>query len=182
MFLEINNIHKFYGEGENRAEVLKGVSAGLERGQICVLLGPSGSGKSTLLNIIGGIERADDGFVAVDGERTGAMKEKQLALYRRRHLGYVFQFYNLIPNLTVRKTLRWERICQKIPWTWRTCFKRWDFGNIRIKFQASFQGDSSRELLSGGQSSRIPIYCCATSRRVLWTINPQKKFCGSSKR
>ena len=105
MQLEIQDIHKFYGEGENRIEVLKGITANVEEGRICVLLGPSGSGKSTLLNIIGGIETAEQGYIAINGEKIADMKEKQLSLYRRNHLGYVFQFYNLIPNLTVRENI-----------------------------------------------------------------------------
>ena len=105
MYLEINNLHKFYGNGENRAEVLKGISTGVDKGQICVLLGPSGSGKSTLLNIIGGIDSAEEGYVSINGEKIEDMNEKKLSLYRRRHLGYVFQFYNLIPNLTVKENI-----------------------------------------------------------------------------
>lgn len=105
MFLELNAIEKYYGEGENRVRVLQGITASVEKGKICVLLGSSGSGKSTLLNIIGGIEKADGGSVSINGEKLENMKEKKLSLYRRNHLGYVFQFYNLIPNLTVRENI-----------------------------------------------------------------------------
>ena len=77
----------------------------VEKGEICVLLGPSGSGKSTLLNIIGGIDSADSGDIWINGERTADMKERGLTLYRRKHLGYIFQMYNLIPNLTVRENI-----------------------------------------------------------------------------
>lgn len=105
MFLEINNLEKYYGEGESRVRVLQGITTGVEKGNICVMLGSSGCGKSTLLNIIGGIETPDGGTVSIDGEVLGKMKEKQLSLYRRKHLGYVFQFYNLIPNLTVRENI-----------------------------------------------------------------------------
>ena len=105
MFLEIEKINKYYGEGENRNHVLKDVTTGVEKGKICVLLGPSGSGKSTLLNIIGGIDEADGGNIIIDGAKLEDMKEKQLSLYRRKHLGYVFQMYNLIPNLTVKENI-----------------------------------------------------------------------------
>ena len=105
MFLEIHDLRKGFGEGENRTEVLKGISFEVERGEICVLLGPSGSGKSTLLNIIGGIDNADAGYVAIDGERTADMSEKVLTSYRRKHLGYVFQMYNLIANLNVKENI-----------------------------------------------------------------------------
>ena len=85
--------------------VLKGLDLDIEKGEFCVLLGPSGSGKSTLLNIIGGIDGADEGSITIEGERLEDMTEKKLSLYRRKHLGYIFQMYNLIPNLTVRENI-----------------------------------------------------------------------------
>ena len=105
MFLEIHDLKKSFGSGNNRTEVLKGIEFTANKGEICVLLGPSGSGKSTLLNIIGGIDSPDDGYVAIEGEKMKDMTEKALTRYRRRHLGYIFQMYNLIPNLTVRENI-----------------------------------------------------------------------------
>lgn len=105
MFLEISGIKKHFGEGESHVEVLKGIDIGIEKGEICVLLGPSGSGKSTLLNIIGGIDSADSGYIAINGEKTAEMSEKTLTLYRRKHLGYIFQMYNLIPNLNIKENV-----------------------------------------------------------------------------
>ena len=105
MFLEISGIKKHFGEGESRVDVLKGIDAQIEKGEICVLLGPSGSGKSTLLNIIGGIDNPDSGYISINGERTADMNEKALTLYRRKHLGYIFQMYNLIPNLNIKENI-----------------------------------------------------------------------------
>ena len=105
MFLEVRELKKSFGIGDNKTDVLKGIDFGIERGEICVLLGPSGSGKSTLLNIIGGIDDADSGYVSINGEKTVDMNEKKLTLYRRKHLGYVFQMYNLIPNLSVKENI-----------------------------------------------------------------------------
>ncbi len=105
MFLEIKGIKKSFGSGSSHVDVLKGLNLEIEKGEICVLLGPSGSGKSTLLNIIGGIDWADEGSICIDGERLENMNEKKLSLYRRKHLGYVFQMYNLISNLTVRENI-----------------------------------------------------------------------------
>ncbi|MDO4314053.1 MAG: ABC transporter ATP-binding protein [Eubacteriales bacterium] len=105
MFLEIDQIRKSFGSGDNRVEVLKGIDLQVDRGEICVLLGPSGSGKSTLLNIIGGIDSADSGSISIAGEKTVDMNEKKLTLYRRKHLGYIFQMYNLIPNLNVKENI-----------------------------------------------------------------------------
>ena len=105
MFLEIRGIKKSFGTGDSRVNVLKGLDLNIEKGEFCVLLGPSGSGKSTLLNIIGGIDGADKGSITIEGERLEDMTEKKLSMYRRKHLGYIFQMYNLIPNLTVRENI-----------------------------------------------------------------------------
>ena len=105
MFLEIHHVRKSFGEGENRVEVLKGIDLAIEKGEFCVLLGASGSGKSTLLNIIGGIDEADSGDICIRETKLADMNEKALTLYRRNHLGYIFQMYNLIPNLTVRENI-----------------------------------------------------------------------------
>ena len=105
MHLQLIDIHKSFGSGESRTEVLRGISCAIVPGSITILLGPSGSGKSTLLNIIGGIDGADEGNIVIDGERMADMSERRLTQYRRRHLGYIFQMYNLIPNLTVRENI-----------------------------------------------------------------------------
>ena len=105
MFLTVKDLKKSYGSTSNKVEVLKGINFEVEKGEICVLLGPSGSGKSTHLNIIGGIDDADLGYVSIDSEKTKDMKEKELTRYRRKHLGYVFQMYNLIPNLNVKENI-----------------------------------------------------------------------------
>ena len=90
---------------KRQVEVLKGIDIEIEKGEFCVLLGPSGSGKSTLLNIIGGIDAADEGYISINGEKTADMNEKALTLYRRKHLGYIFQMYNLIPNLNIKENI-----------------------------------------------------------------------------
>ena len=105
MFLEVKEVRKSFGIGDSKVEVLKGLNLEIAKGEFCVLLGPSGSGKSTLLNIIGGIDAADEGSIVIDGEQLEDMTEKNLSLYRRKHLGYIFQMYNLIPNLSVRENI-----------------------------------------------------------------------------
>lgn len=104
-FLKVSNVFKAYGEGDSRQEVLRGMDFSVAKGEFCVLLGPSGSGKSTLLNIIGGIDSADEGYISINGDKLKDMDEKALTEYRRKHLGYVFQLYNLIPNLTVKENI-----------------------------------------------------------------------------
>ena len=105
MYLKIDNIKKSYGIGDSRVDVLKGINCGVNKGEICVLLGPSGSGKSTLLNILGGIDKADSGSVTIGEDKIENFNDKQLSQYRRKHLGYIFQSYNLVPNLTVRENI-----------------------------------------------------------------------------
>ena len=106
MLLEVKALSKKYGEGDNAFYAVDHVDMSVNEGEICVILGQSGSGKSTLLNIIGGIETADSGSVLIDGKDLTKLKPKKLALERRKNIGYIFQFYNLVPNLNVRENIR----------------------------------------------------------------------------
>ena len=148
MFLEIKGIKKHYGEGESRVEVLNGKDIEVNKGEIVVLLGPSGSGKSTLLNIIGGIDDADEGYISIDGEKTADMNEKRLTQYRRKHLGYVFQMYNLIPNLTVRENIEVGAYLSD---------KALDTDEILNTLGLSDHADKKPNQLSGGQQQRTSI-------------------------
>lgn len=148
MFLELSNIRKYYGDGENRTEVLKGIDAQIKKGEICVLLGPSGSGKSTLLNIVGGIDSVDNGYVAINDEKITNMTEKRLTLYRRKHLGYVFQLYNLIPNLTVKENVEVGAYLSENPFDTDEILKTLGIYDHRHKIPNQ---------LSGGQQQRTAI-------------------------
>lgn len=147
-FVKINGIKKHFGAGDNKIEVLKGIDLEIEKGEMCVLLGPSGSGKSTLLNIIGAIESADEGTITVNGEKTRLMNEKQLTRYRRKHLGYVFQMYNLIPNLTVRENIEVGAYLSDNPL---------DIDELMAILGISDQADKLPSQLSGGQQQRTSI-------------------------
>lgn len=147
-FVEINGIKKHFGAGDNKIEVLKGIDLEIEKGEMCVLLGPSGSGKSTLLNIIGAIESADEGTITVNGEKTRLMNEKQLTRYRRKHLGYVFQMYNLIPNLTVRENIEVGAYLSDNPL---------DIDELMAILGISDQVNKLPSQLSGGQQQRTSI-------------------------
>lgn len=105
MFLQLKGIRKSYGEKDYKVEVLKGIDLQISKGEFAVMLGPSGSGKSTLLNIIGGIDEADEGNIIINDQVLKNLSRKDLEKYRRNHLGYIFQMYNLIPNLTVRENI-----------------------------------------------------------------------------
>lgn len=161
MKLKMNNIHKFYGEGESRIEVLRGINCEINDGELCVLLGPSGSGKSTLLNIIGGIESADEGCIDIGDDCTSNMSEKSLTLYRRNHLGFVFQFYNLIPNLTVKENIEVCAYLSKNPLEINDLLKTLGLYEHRHKLPSQ---------LSGGQQQR-----CAIGRALV--KNPSILLC-----
>lgn len=161
MKLKVNNVHKFYGEGESRVEVLRGIDCVVEDGEICVLLGPSGSGKSTLLNIIGGMESADEGCIDIGEDCTSDMTEKQLTQYRRNHLGFVFQFYNLIPNLTVKENIEVCAYLSKNPLEINDLLKTLGLYEHKDKLPSQ---------LSGGQQQR-----CAIGRALV--KNPSLLLC-----
>ena len=136
-FLEIVDLKKGFGSGETRQEVLRGMNFSVAKGEFCVLLGPSGSGKSTLLNIIGGIDSADSGYISINGDKLEDMSEKKLTQYRRKHLGYVFQMYNLIANLNVISM---------------SCYRHLDFTNTGTSCRTSCPADSSSVFPSVAQS------------------------------
>ena len=148
MFLQLSDIRKSYGNKENRVEVLKGISLELEKGEMCVLLGPSGSGKSTLLNIIGGIDSADSGQILINGDRMEDMNDRQLTSYRRKHLGYIFQSYNLIPNLTVRENIEVGAYLSKDPLS---------VNELLEILGMTAHKDKMPSQLSGGQQQRTAI-------------------------
>lgn len=148
MFLEIQQIKKHFGEGESRVDVLRGIDINIEKGEICVLLGPSGSGKSTLLNIIGGIETPDSGKITIHGETIGEMNEKNLTLYRRKHLGYIFQMYNLIPNLNIKENVEVGAYLSDNPLDVDDLLKTLGLYEHRHKLPNQ---------LSGGQQQRVSI-------------------------
>ncbi|MBE5906187.1 MAG: ABC transporter ATP-binding protein [Lachnospiraceae bacterium] len=161
MFLELKQIKKHFGEGNSRVDVLKGIDLNLEKGDFCVLLGPSGSGKSTLLNIVGGIDRASAGSIIIDGQQTEQMNDKQLTLYRRNHLGYVFQMYNLIPNLTVQENIEVGAYLSEKPLPLEDLLKTLGLYEHRKKLPNQ---------LSGGQQQR-----CAIGRAIV--KNPDILLC-----
>ena len=161
MKLIINDIHKFYGEKESRTEVLKGIDCEVEDGEICVLLGPSGSGKSTLLNIIGGLESADSGCIDIGEFCTDNMSEKELSNYRRNNLGFVFQFYNLIPNLTIKENIE---VCAYLS------DEPLDIDELLETLGLTEHKDKFPNQLSGGQQQR-----CAIGRAL--AKNPQILLC-----
>lgn len=148
MFIEINDIRKSYGSGESKVEVLKGINIGIDKGEFCVLLSPSGSGKSTLLNIIGGIDDADSGYISIDGEKTENMNERSLTEYRRKHLGYIFQMYNLIPNLNIKENVETGAYLSDHPLDVDEILKTLGLYEHRHKLPAQ---------LSGGQQQRCSI-------------------------
>ncbi len=161
MYLEINDLKKSYGEGSSHAQVLRGINCRVERGQICVILGPSGSGKSTLLNCVGGLERADGGSIRVDGAELVGMKPEALSEYRREKLGFVFQFYNLVANLTVRENIQVCQYLSKNPLPMDDLIRAVGLWEHQKKYPSQ---------ISGGQQQR-----CAIARALV--KNPGMLLC-----
>lgn len=161
MYLEMRNVKKSYGEGGSYVQVLKGVSTGVEKGQMCVIQGTSGSGKSTLLNCIGGLDTMDSGSIIVDKTEIFGMKNKNLAEYRRANLGFIFQFYNLVPNLTVKENIQVCEYLTKNPLDLNELLDVLGLTEHQNKFPSQ---------LSGGQQQR-----CAIARALI--KNPKLLLC-----
>lgn len=149
--LKIENLKKMYGKGENLVNAVDDVSFSIERGEFVAVVGPSGSGKSTLLHLIGGVDRPNDGKIYIEGNDISNYNSKELALFRRRKVGIVYQFYNLIPNLTVKHnielplTLDGRRVNEKL------------FDDIVNKLGISKKLNNFPSELSGGQNQRVAI-------------------------
>jgi len=148
MFLKVENVKKSYKTGDVTTEVLKGVGMNLEKGSIGVILGPSGSGKSTLLNIIGGIDRCDSGSVTIDNIEVSKLSDNKLTDYRRENIGFIFQFYNLIPNLTVGENIEVVSNISKSPLNTDEVLEAVGMADKKYRFP--------REL-SGGEQQRASI-------------------------
>lgn len=161
MYLEIKNVKKSYGSGGSYVQVLKGVNTGVEKGQMCVIQGTSGSGKSTLLNCIGGLDVMDSGSIKVDGTEVFGMKNKTLSDYRRDNLGFIFQFYNLVPNLTVKENIQVCEYLTKEPLDMNELLDVLGLTEHQNKFPSQ---------LSGGQQQR-----CAIARALI--KNPKLLLC-----
>lgn len=161
MYLEVRDVKKSYGEGGSYIQVLKGVTACVEQGEMCVIQGTSGSGKSTLLNCIGGLETIDSGSIRVEGREINGLKKEAMADYRRDNLGYVFQFYNLIPNLTVLENIQ---VCQHLT------RNPLDMGDLLEALGLTEHQNKFPAQLSGGQQQR-----CAIARALI--KNPRLLLC-----
>lgn len=161
MYLTIQDVKKSYGENGSYIQVLKGISTSVEKGQMCVIQGTSGSGKSTLLNCIGGLDTMDSGSVKVEGKEIFGLKPMALSEYRRENLGFVFQFYNLVPNLTVRENIQ---ICQHI------AEDPLDLDELLDTLGLTDHQNKFPSQLSGGQQQR-----CAIARALI--KNPKLLLC-----
>lgn len=148
MFIEMINARKSYGQGETVVHALDGAELCIEEGKIAVILGPSGSGKSTMLNMLGGLDSLDEGVLKIDGREVSRLRAKELTDYRRAEVGFVFQFYNLIPDLTVKENIEVVADIAEKPLNIDEVMKAMDIEKYKNRFP--------REL-SGGQQQRVAI-------------------------
>lgn len=148
MYVEVKDLKKSYGVGEGHVQVLKGISTSVERGQMCVIQGTSGSGKSTFLNCIGGLDTIDSGSVVVDGQEIAGLKPEALSDYRRDNLGFIFQFYNLVPNLTA---------IENVELAAQVCRNSLDAGEMLTKVGLADRKNNFPAQLSGGEQQRVSI-------------------------
>ena len=149
--LKVENLRKEYGEGNSKVVALDGVDLTIERGEFVAIVGPSGSGKSTLLHIVGGVDSPDDGKVYIDGNDISKYSSKELAYFRRRKVGLIYQFYNLIQNLTVRHNIELPLKLDKRK------INQDEFSDIVKKLGIESKLDSFPSELSGGQQQRVAI-------------------------
>lgn len=149
--LKIENLKKMYGKGENLVNAVDDVSFSIERGEFISVVGPSGSGKSTLLHLIGGVDRPNDGKIYIEGTDISNYNSKELALFRRRKVGIVYQFYNLIPNLTVKHNIELPLILDGRRVNTEL------FDDIVNKLGISKKLNNFPSELSGGQNQRVAI-------------------------
>ncbi|MBQ9608995.1 MAG: ABC transporter ATP-binding protein [Lachnospiraceae bacterium] len=161
MYLEVKDVKKSYGKDSSYIQVLKGISTSVKQGQMCVIQGTSGSGKSTLLNCIGGLDTMDSGSVTVDGKEIFGLKPIELSDYRRDNLGFIFQFYNLVPNLTVKENIQVCKFLAENPLDLDELLEVLGLTEHQNKFPAQ---------LSGGQQQR-----CAIARALI--KNPKLLLC-----
>lgn len=161
VFLRVEGLGKGYGEGDARIEVLRNIDVSLSKGEMSVLLGPSGSGKSTFLNIIGGLESADEGRIVIDRYELTKLSSKKIGEYRRNELGFVFQFYNLVPDLTIKENIEVCAHLGKNPLSTKDLLGSLGLWDHRNKFPRQ---------VSGGQQQR-----CAIGRALV--KNPRLLLC-----
>ena len=147
-FIELSSVYKKYKMGEVTIPALDGVSFKIEEGELCMIVGPSGAGKTTVLNILGGIDRCDDGKVLICSEPVQSFSKRRLSLYRRQDVGFVFQFYNLVPNLTALENVELASSLTKKSLNPRRMLERVGLGDRLNNFPSQ---------LSGGEQQRVAI-------------------------
>lgn len=147
-FIEFDDVEKVYHTGELEIKALRGVSFSIEKGEIAVILGESGAGKTTLLNILGGMDRLTSGSVRLDGQTISDFSGRQLTHYRRHDVGFVFQFYNLIPNLTAQ---------ENVSMATQLCNNSLDSPEVLASVGLSERLDNFPSQLSGGEQQRVAI-------------------------
>ena len=175
-FVELKDVKKTYVTGEVETKALSGINFEVEKGELCVVVGPSGAGKSTVLNLLGGMDSPTSGTIVVDGKHIESFSDRQLTMYRRNEIGFIFQFYNLVQNLTA---------LENVELATEICKDHFDPVQTLKQVGLADRMDHFPAQMSGGNSSAWPLHvrlpktrsCCfAMSRQARWIPAPGGRF------
>lgn len=175
-FVEFHDVKKIYHMGEVEIPALQGVNFEIEKGEFCVIVGASGAGKTTILNILGGMDTLTEGKVLLDGKEISSYGKKQLTDYRRYDIGFVFQFYNLVGNLTALEMWSWHPRSAAIRWMQGRCLQTWGLQTGHRTSRRSFPAGNSSVWRSPVPLPKIQSFCCAMNQPARW-ITIQVRQC-----
>ena len=174
-FVQFEDVSKYYQTGSVRIAAADHLNFYVDKGEFCIIVGPSGAGKTTLLNILGGMDTCDEGHVWLDGQDVSHFSEKELTTYRRYDVGFVFQFYNLVQNLTALENVELASEICVIRWTPPPRWKAWVWASGSTTSLPSFRAASSSAFPLPGRWPRTQSSCSAMSPPVRWTTRPASR-------
>ena len=181
-FVEFEDVCKYYQTGSVKIAAADHMNFYVDKGEFCIIVGPSGAGKTTLLNILGGMDSCDEGHVWLDGRDVSRFSEKALTTYRRYDVGFVFQFYNLVQNLTALENVELASEICRDPLDPAQTLTSVGLGERLNNFPAQLSGGEQQRVSMPGPWPKTPSSCCATSPPVPWTTRPANRCWGFCRR
>ena len=168
-FVKLEKVSKIYGKGDVQIRAADEISFSVKKGEFVIVVGPSGAGKTTVLNILGGMDTVTSGEVFVDGEDIARYTQRQLTGYRREDIGFVFQFYNLVPNLTALENVELDMQICKNPLDARQVLEEVGLGDRMKNFPAQLSGGEQQRVSIARALAKTPSCCCVTNPQERWT-------------